>query len=294
VSPQGFRGSDPDPLNAWKVLTLGDSTTFGWGVAQNETYSALLEADLQRALDPAGTAGGGVQVLNGGVIGFTIRQGLERYRAVAAAWRPDVVVAAFGAINEHYPTTDLADVDKLVWVRERASFLWQVERCLRNEVRLVSWLARWQDERQGGRDAQFGAFVQREQEKRLALQAYDELADYPRRVSAADFQLCLRELDTAVRRDGGRLVLVRVPRRRVVEETHPQVLDYDAELTAFLETSDVACVDARAELRARIAAGSAEAELFVDSVHPGAVGHRLIADRLLPEVLALLPPPAGR
>ena len=64
VSPQGFRGGDPDPLCTWKVLTLGDSSTFGWGMARHEPYSALL-ADLQRALDPSGTAWLGIRSARG-------------------------------------------------------------------------------------------------------------------------------------------------------------------------------------------------------------------------------------
>ena len=289
---RGFRRADPDPHASWKVLTLGDSSTFGWHVAGHETWSALLEADVQRALDERSRgAGGRVQVLNGGVIGFTIRQGLERYRVVSAAWRPDVVIAGFGTTNEHVPTMDLVDVDKLAWLRERRSIPWRAQRYLRNELRLLNLGAWCWDELHGGREAQIGAFVTRERERRLKIQT-EQLEDYPRRVSAEDFRTCLDELDARTRHAGTRLLLVRMPRRADMEASRPQVLEYDAELDAFLARTDVPCCEARALVRERIAAGTPEEELFFDGTHPTARGQRIVADAVLPAVLDLLPSPA--
>ncbi len=54
-----------------RVLTLGDSTTFGWGVANHETYAAYLEERIRQA-----HPGRDVQVINGGQPGYTCHQGL--------------------------------------------------------------------------------------------------------------------------------------------------------------------------------------------------------------------------
>lgn len=285
VSPHGFRGRDPDPRAEPRVLTLGDSSTFGYGLPAAQAYSALLEEGLRSAL---GTGGGSVQVLNGGVVGSTIVQGLARYRAVRRAWRPEVVVEAFGAINEHFPTRDLPDVQKIDWLQRHGSFAWRAWRLVRNEWRLVGLGAWLRDELHGGREARFLSFVQEERDKRLALRDYAALDDYPRRVSAADFRQCLMELREAVQGDGGRLVLVQMPRRAEVETRLPPVLDYDAALAAFVAETGVPCVDVRTPFRERVAAGVPEEDLLLDSVHPTAAGHRILAELLLPEVVHAL------
>lgn len=314
VSPGGFRGADPDPAARPRVLALGDSSTFGWTVAAHETWPALLEADLRRELgrpDDAQAAGsertggnersaggeqtpaGLVQVVNGGVIGSTIRQGLERCRVVGETWRPDVVVAGFGTVNEHVPTMDMVDVEKMAWLRDRRSLLWRAERFVRNDVRLANAVAWAWDELHGGREAILQGFLARERERRQALQGYRELDDYPRRVSPADFRLCLEELERWTRERGARLVLVRMPRRESMEAYVPQVLDYDRELDAFLATTPVPCVDARGALRARIAAGTPEDDLLWDGTHPRPAGQRIVADALLPVVRSCLDEVAG-
>ena len=53
INAHGTRGSDfavPKPPNTIRILSLGDSRTFGWGLSDDETYSALLQKRLQKAL----------------------------------------------------------------------------------------------------------------------------------------------------------------------------------------------------------------------------------------------------
>ena len=54
------------------ILVLGPSSTFGWGVEENQTYSFLLE-DLLRKKYP----GSEINVINAGQIGFSSWQGVE-------------------------------------------------------------------------------------------------------------------------------------------------------------------------------------------------------------------------
>ncbi len=88
----GLRGRlpgvrDPDAL---VVLALGDSCTFGFGAAADETWPAQLEARLVERLQRP------VEVFNAGVPGYSSAQGV----IVAERWiprlEPDVVVVAFG------------------------------------------------------------------------------------------------------------------------------------------------------------------------------------------------------
>lgn len=42
------RGMEDPALDATRVLVLGDSFTFGWGLPQGQTYVALLQRNLDR------------------------------------------------------------------------------------------------------------------------------------------------------------------------------------------------------------------------------------------------------
>jgi len=68
-----------------RVMTLGCSTTFGWGVDDAQTYPARLEARLREGGHP-------VEVINGGQPGYTSFQGLWLWDKTLASYRPDVVV----------------------------------------------------------------------------------------------------------------------------------------------------------------------------------------------------------
>lgn len=63
----GLRGPPPPPSGPW-TLVLGCSTTFGWGVDDDETFPA----DLAKAL--------GTPVVNGGVPGWTTEQAIRGAR----------------------------------------------------------------------------------------------------------------------------------------------------------------------------------------------------------------------
>lgn len=69
IDENGFRGQKvPDSdLGSFTILALGESTTFGWGVDDNETYPYFLMQNLkQTALKP--------NVVNGGVPSYTSSQ----------------------------------------------------------------------------------------------------------------------------------------------------------------------------------------------------------------------------
>ena len=79
TSAAGYRGPEPTP---GAVLCLGDSTTFGWGVAEDDAWPAALSRRLGRP------------VTNGGVPGYSTHQGLARLEQ-ALDTRPAVVILAY-------------------------------------------------------------------------------------------------------------------------------------------------------------------------------------------------------
>lgn len=72
-----------------RVMTLGCSTTFGWGVGDGESYPAVLEGLARAAGHPK------VEVINGGQPGYTSFQGLWLWEGVLRRYAPDVVLVGY-------------------------------------------------------------------------------------------------------------------------------------------------------------------------------------------------------
>ena len=107
TNARGLRGPDvPDRREPGelRVVCIGDSVTFGLGLADDRTFPARLEAALRA--DPR-LAGRTVRVLNAGVPGYSAVQGERLLRRLADV-RPDVVVAWFG-MNDAKPSLGRPD-----------------------------------------------------------------------------------------------------------------------------------------------------------------------------------------
>ena len=94
INRNGFRDDEDyvyeKPPGAFRVLALGDSHTAGFEVAQNETFSAQLEAELRRR-------GIEAEVLNTGISGFGTAEQVVFLENEGLKFRPDAVVVAFYA-----------------------------------------------------------------------------------------------------------------------------------------------------------------------------------------------------
>jgi len=124
INSQGLRGPefDPDkPADVLRVLSLGDSRTFGWGLADAETYSRRLGSLLQEKIGAARR----VEVLNAGVNAWSYPQMLVYFRNVAARYQPDWVILA-----EANLWTQFSERNSPEFVRK---FLWRVR--LKNLLR---------------------------------------------------------------------------------------------------------------------------------------------------------------
>jgi lysophospholipase L1-like esterase len=77
--------------NDFRLLALGDSVTFGWGVLYEEAYPTLL-AELLRKARP----GREIQVMNAACSGYSTHQGLEMLKRRGLKYRPDVVTIWLG------------------------------------------------------------------------------------------------------------------------------------------------------------------------------------------------------
>jgi lysophospholipase L1-like esterase len=72
-----------------RVMVLGDSVAFGWGVQQDKVFSRIMEKRLEDALERD------VQVINTGVCGYNTRQELDYLRNRGLLLKPDMLVLVY-------------------------------------------------------------------------------------------------------------------------------------------------------------------------------------------------------
>jgi len=96
INSRGFRGREYDwsAAHAFRILGLGDSFAFGYGVAEEDAYLSRLEALLR----------GRAEVINAGVAGTGPEEQARLLAADGPGLRPDLVLVGFFVGN------DLADV----------------------------------------------------------------------------------------------------------------------------------------------------------------------------------------
>ncbi|MDP8255628.1 MAG: hypothetical protein P9M14_07765 [Candidatus Alcyoniella australis] len=93
INYQGTRGPEfkqDKPTGVQRILCLGDSTTFGWGLSADQTYPA----QLQRMIDQIKP--GAFEVINGGIPGTNNYQQILFFEELAHRWTPDVVIWRVG------------------------------------------------------------------------------------------------------------------------------------------------------------------------------------------------------
>ncbi|MFO1499622.1 MAG: SGNH/GDSL hydrolase family protein [Verrucomicrobiota bacterium] len=91
INAHGTRGPDfqtAKPPGTLRILSLGDSRTFGWGLAEPETYSGVLESLVRQHF--AGQRN--VEVINAGVNAWSFPQMTVYFREHGLKYQPDVVL----------------------------------------------------------------------------------------------------------------------------------------------------------------------------------------------------------
>ena len=89
------------PRDTFRVLVLGDSITFGWGVQQEKTFAKLLENKLNEKPPPGWPTH--VEVINAGVGNYNTAQEVAYFKERGRLYRSDMVILAF-FINDAEPT----------------------------------------------------------------------------------------------------------------------------------------------------------------------------------------------
>lgn len=262
TNTMGLRDTDyalRKPPAAFRILCLGDSSTFGMNRLLSETYHAILEKRLNQ--DDAATPHR-FEVINGGVTGYTSLQCLLFYEHIGARYAPDLVVCYVG-VNDAKQAFHLSDKDILQTNMPVAV------RVFTNRVLLKSSFYR----------------VLRKLLLRATRRNIGGNGHKVPRVSREDFRANIVELQAACRKRGAALVLIRPPvhfrERRVRNEEQAEfVARYESYEDVLVETAAAHAIPLLAIPEMAREHEATNESLFDDSTHPSTTGHQLIAKRL--------------
>src|SRR5262245_44616915 len=126
----GLRGDEVPDDGTTRILAIGDSCTWGWGVAESDAYPTM----LQRMLDYH-SGGRRYTVINAGVPGFTSYQGLLYLRERGALLRPQIVLIAYGFNDQ----TQVGDIRELIDNNRRLLPVLRVDEALGTRSVLYRW-----------------------------------------------------------------------------------------------------------------------------------------------------------
>jgi lysophospholipase L1-like esterase len=243
----------PKPDDLFRIVVLGDSVTFGWGVRGEDTYTSQL-AGLLAALHP----GQRYEVVNAGVSGYGTWQEALWLQDQAAALQPDLVV-----VQAH-----LNDAADNLWgtfgqATDQPSALAQKSAL----VRLIQLVLLAQ--RGGGTGSGSCANDWNEAGRRVCWETTTALLD---------------DIQTTAQTHGAQAALMPMPMRWQVEpgitdpRTWVDTARYQGELGEYARGQGWLFVDPLPAFQ-NVAKGGAPSH-FLDVGHPNEAGHRLLAQEL--------------
>ena len=278
TGPEGYRTpaftQHPSP-GTRRVVALGDSSTFGWGVEDGEAYPAQLGRALARqGGDRAGDRAGAWEVLNLGVPGYSTFQGRVMLEREALPLAPGVVLWSYLS-NDGAMT---GEADRAAYARREGPVgaLLEALHHSRAYETLEAWIARAR-----------------------GAAASQPRSDVRNIASLAEAAGNAREAVALARSAGVPIVLVANCVRgdtaavlaRAAQETGTPYLDATALVEAAIPriASDPEFEKDREIVAARYGAARVARDprlygFLPDLCHPNATGHRLIAEALAPLV----------
>ncbi len=253
INALGLRGplpADPKPADVPRILVVGDSSLFGHGVSDAETYPAQLE----RALLGRGIR---AEVINGGTPGYSTEQTLRFLDEVGWGLQPDLLLIGNLWSDNNYDW--FQDADLLHTVNTFSGPL--------ASSALFRLSSTWLDRLKGGRGARIVSWTSNSQVPTSA----------GRRVPLPDYAANLAKMMAQATEHGaGALVLSLTNMERIDRgdrddfSWHPYFLA-QAEIVRWFQ---VPMVDAHVVFTTAPGAPSA---LFVDAMHPSGKGFALLA-----------------
>ena len=263
TGPHGFRGENYDfkvkkAADAFRIVCVGDSSTYGDSVRDNQTFSAMLQQRLRKRF-PDRT----VEVVNAGVPGYTSHQARRYVEYELLKLSPDVIVVMVGA-NDYIPASGkIADKD-----RPQVSVTVAQLRKMFGRLRTYQLLAAVVNPL---REVMYDTEIELDSEGHELV---------PMRVGRKDFVKNLKTIATMDDRHRCRTVLMTVP--HIFDEEHP--LNEDTRRAA--KESDAELLDLAKRMKEIQGQGT---DLYQpDGGHPSVRGHAEIATMLEEKIAGMM------
>ena len=260
INSQGFRDKEYEvkkDKNVFRILCLGDSSTFGHGVQLQDTYHTLLENRLNKEFGQSRIR---FEIINAGVTGYTSCQGLSLYKIKGFKYKPDIVTFYFG-INERKKIFYISDkqimhhdVPAAVKAAIENNLLLKLHsyRLLRNFIVNVLSIGK------------------------------NNIGENVPRVSLEDFKENILELNRLCKKNGSLLLLISPPYSKLKDLRGNLLIDIDfipyRELLENISKKHNIPLVSIPEMTEESPGDTTP--FFLDTVHPNQLGHRIIMGRL--------------
>jgi lysophospholipase L1-like esterase len=267
TNSRGFRGAQefeaPRREGELRIMMVGDSSTFGLGVRDGNTYGDVLEREL------AERTGRPVSVINTASPGHTSHQGWVLWQRHAARYDPDILIWAYNNDSCLDMVPEAQRLARRPWLRD-------VERLLfRSDLYLMA--------RQVLLD-----FARSRDVERFRQTYPAESEGWVQRIPLEDFGDYLERFDSAARERGAHAVFVRMPVNRASIERHPIYATSfddawrDLQSERFCGEPGRHCLNTEADFADR----NDEALFLPEHLfHPSARGHAIIGKALAALIL---------
>ncbi|MBN2055927.1 SGNH/GDSL hydrolase family protein [bacterium] len=247
INSLGMLGEEVRPEkepDVFRIICLGDSITFGFGVHSSQTFAHRLQRLLNDTRTPVV-----YEVWNAGVPGYSSLQGRRYFHSELAAYEPDVVTVCFGRNDSRFLHQEggyLPDRE----VRIQPAWITGL-RGLMNHSRIYQFLR--------------AGFIT---VRRLSVETPDQLAQVSR-VTPKEFRENIDSLLDEITARGATPVLLTAPVRL------PRIGNYNDILRDVAATRGLILVDTERSFNE-----IGNERLLVDDCHPNPLGHEYIAGRL--------------
>jgi len=275
INSIGLRGtreySTRKPANVTRILALGDSFVFGWGVRDDQTFSALIEKDHPR-----------LEVLNFGVPGYGVDQILMTYRTLAKSFEADYVLVHLFPEDFWRATRAFSDTG-----HAKPYFLLTAggKLQLRNVPVPQPFTLRTNQFPEIVEHSAFERVLLKSLTYRLAKQGFMRLGKNLKIVdpdSSDEWRLGRAILDNLIREirsDGAKPVLVLDPPERYIRATRQEALHKS--VLRFAKKENLPILDLTPVFRQAVNAADITAYYIPDDWHWNAQGHELAAKSII-------------
>lgn len=266
INSHGMRGPEfTEQPTGYRILTVGNSCTFGWGVEENSIWARQLETILRKQFPEKG-----IKVINAGVPGYSSLQGKRYFENELLALKPNMVVIMLGWNDQWTAGRGIQDKEQ----PEPLAVLVALQNSL-NRFKLYAFLRK---------------LILSNTEAMVAVRL-DDLSE-PRRVSLSDFAFNLKAIVRTARQNNIQPILLVPPVASLegyftgtISDFHSRHELYQRQIIDLAGTEQVPVINLQIPFDQHI-------DLFdygqEDPIHFNAAGHKLTAEILADSLIPLL------